>query len=148
MALKYVTITDINTFLGTSGDDTTLTAIGEAAEAVFDGLINGSLVSAEATEKYKFPARVQEGFVSHGREFILNRKNPTTVATVAGVTMTSADYYLEGRKLVLKDAVEYPTTFPHMIEIKYTAGYATIPSDVKTAICSLTGAIYTDSKAK
>lgn len=49
--------------------------------------------------------------------------------------------------MTLKNSVSYQQTFPHLNTIIYTAGYATIPDDVKQAIKMAVGTLYNTKNA-
>lgn len=145
--MAYVTTEAVNLYLGTCGEDPLIASFIASAESIFNHLINSSgLGTATYTEKYRYPLG---GFHSENiwRVFYLDNINPTALTSVDGVAVSSWDYYLEGRKLTLKNSVSYQQTFPHLNTIIYTAGYATIPDDVKQAIKMAVGTLYNTKNA-
>lgn len=145
--MAYVTTESVNVYLGTSGEDPLIASLIASAESLFNHLINSNGISqATFTEKYRYPLG---GFHSENmwRVFYLDNINPTSVTEVDGVAISSGNYYLEWRKLTLKTAVSYQQTFPHLNTIKYVAGYATIPDDVKLAIKMMVGFLYQSKNA-
>jgi len=145
--MAYVTTESVNVYLGTSGEDPLIASLIASSESLFNHLINSSgLSQATFTEKYRYPLG---GFQSENiwRVFYLDNINPTALTSVDWIAVSSWDYYLEGRKLTLKNSVSYQQTFPHLNTIIYTAGYATIPDDVKQAIKMMVGFLYQSKNA-
>lgn len=145
--MAYVTTEAVNLYLGTCGEDPLIASFIASAESIFNHLINSSgLSTATYTEKYRYPLG---GFHSENiwRVFYLDNINPTALTSVDGTAVSSWDYYLEGRKLTLKNSVSYQQTFPHLNTIIYTAGYATIPDDVKQAIKMMVWFMYNSKNA-
>lgn len=145
--MAYVTTESVNVYLGTSGEDPLIASLIASAESLFNHLINSSGLSQTTfTEKYRYPLG---GFQSENmwRVFYLDNINPTALTSVDWIAVSSWDYYLEGRKLTLKNSVSYQQTFPHLNTIIYTAGYATIPDDVKLAIKMMVGFLYQSKNA-
>lgn len=145
MALKYVNITELNNFLGTSGIDSTITDMGESAEALLDTLIGtvGLEQRTGITEYFKpgySPVYDEEGSV-----FYLKNTPVTDVTKVNGVDPGTVltDFIIEYNRVELKTPVSASNTFPYRYTIEYTAGYTTIPEDVKLAVLTLASAIYT-----
>lgn len=146
--MAYVTTEAVNLYLGTCNEDPLIASLIASAESLFNHLVNSSsgLSQTTYTEKYRYPLG---GFTSENiwRVFFLDNINPTALTSVDWTTVSSWDYYLEGRKLTLKTAVSYQQTFPHLNTIVYTAGYATIPEDIKQAIKMIVGFMYNSKNA-
>jgi hypothetical protein len=53
------------------------------------------------------------------------------------------DFIIESNRIELKNPLTPSTTFPYRYTIEYSAGYSTIPEDVKLAVLTLASAIYT-----
>lgn len=70
----------------------------------------------------------------------VSNPNPQSIITIngeayAGVLWT--DYYIDWRKLMINDLWNYPSVFPWIIEIVYSAGYSTLPKDIVYFHCLL-----------
>lgn len=143
MALKYTTTASINAYLGTSGIDALLTQLAEGAEALFDTLTGDGIETKTHTDYFDMGYYRQNPY-NEGRVFYLPAVNVTAVTSVNGVSAGTIDvnYAIFGSKLELQYPVSMPTTFPYKYKVIYTAGFATIPSDVILAINTIVGAIY------
>lgn len=150
MTLRYVNLTELNNFLGTSGIDSTVTDIGESAEALLDTLIGtvGLEQRTGITEYFKpgySPVYDEEGSV-----FYLKNTPITDVTKVNGVDpgTINTDFIVEVNRIELKTPVSPTNTFPYRYTIEYTAGYTTIPEDVKLAVNTLASAIYSTKSSQ
>lgn len=143
MALKYTTLASLNAYLGTSGVDTLLTQLGDGAEALFDKLTGEGIETGTRTAIFDIGYYKQNPY-KEGRVFYLPSINPTAVSTVNGASAGTIDvnYALIGSKLELQYPVSMPSSFPYKYKIVYTAGFATIPSDVINCINMIVGAMY------
>lgn len=140
-----ITLQQVKDYLGITGSDqdNNLTIMKDAAEAIFEDLIGGSLTQETVTEKYS----------GDGTETLLldgiNPSFPNEYGTASWIKsgrgtqtlMSSADNIeVDGREVILVD-----TTFPcgiKNIEVKYQKGYASTPDDVKLGLLALVGQMH------
>ncbi len=124
--MAYLTESDINTYLGISGETTLVNALIAGAEAIVHTYLGEtSLLSTEYTEKYRY---------TNGRIFRLRRFRPTAVASVDATTLSSDDYDLDARILTLREYAFPVSTFPYKHTIVYTSGFDTLPDDISLAL--------------
>ena len=145
--MKYVTLSELNSYLGTSGEDTLITTLWNYAESVFDTLIGQVLEEWHVTQY--FPYWYSEGNYPEGRVFWLNSTRIIDIVTINGTDpgTKDTDYIIEWRRLELKNTVTTANTFPFRYTIVYNAGYNPIPDDVKLAVSILVGALYNTKNA-
>jgi len=145
--MKYVTLSELNSYLGTSGEDSLITTLWNYAEGVFDTLIGQDLVAWHV--KQYFPCGYTEGNYEEGRVFWLNRTNIIDIVTINGTEPGTKDtnYIIEWRRLELKNTLATPNTFPYRYTIVHNSWYDTIPDDVKLAISIIVGALYNTKNA-
>jgi hypothetical protein len=151
---RYITIAEVNTMLGISGEDTLISQLIDGAESIFDGLIGSEtgLITSAKTEDFAInnPNQPRE---KRNRVFYLGTYKPTAITTINGASPGTAnvDYTLSGNVLEFKDAQTPPTTFPYRFRIVYTSGFAdinAIPPDIKAAIKTITAAFYNTKNAQ
>lgn len=142
-----ITLSELKTYLGISGttQDEKLQQIIDSCESIFENAIGGTLTQETITEKYSG---------DNTQTLILKGVNPSFPATYGTDswikkgrdTQTLIDedsIEIDGQEIILVD-----TYFPcgiKNIEVKYQKGYAYTPEDVKQALFSLAGTIYTGS---
>lgn len=150
MALKYVNLTELNNFLGTSGIDSTITDIGESAEALLDTLIGTVGLEQRTGITEYFKPGYSPVFDEEGSVFYLKNTPITDVTKVNGVDpgAINTDFIVEVNRIELKTPVSPSNTFPYRYSIEYTAGYTTIPEDVKLAVNTLASAIYSTKNSQ
>lgn len=154
MATKYVTVQEVNTLLGTSGEDSLIEALIQGAESLFDGLIGSEtgLISSAKTEDFS----VNDESLppeKRNRVFYLRTYKPTAITTINGISpgTLDTDYTLTRNTLEFKDAVDEPTAFPYRFRIVYTSGFADInavPADIKNAIKYIVSGFYSTKNSQ
>ncbi len=141
--MSYLSVPDINLYLGTSNEDALIGVILENAEQIFDDIVWWSLLEADYTEKFTYPQYVDNNWLNIGHIFYLQQINPTVIKKIDWTSVTAnTDYYLQWNKVFLKNALTYQNTFPFLNSVEYTAGYDEVPTDVKQAIYILCWALY------
>lgn len=148
MATRYVSVADVNSMLGISGEDTLVESLIKGAESLFDGLagISGLEERAVVEDHPLEPSNVRPE--DRGRLFYLKQPAPKTSAavTVNGVSAGThgTDYEISGNRMEFAVPVARPESFPYRWRVAYTAGYASnaIPEDVKLAVKTLVSAVW------
>ena len=137
----------MNSFLGISGEDSHITSLIEGAESIFDTLIKSELGLLTSTKtEYHDPKEYNDSFW-------MRTYKPTDITTINGVDpgTIGTDYIIDGTKLVLKEALLFPTNFPYNFKIVYVSGFAdinAIPQDVKIAIKYIVAGLYNTTKSQ
>jgi len=139
----YVTTSEVSALTG-APNDSTLSAVIDGVESLFNGLIGSETGLITSTKTEYHPV---ENKCDNGRVFYLKTFLPTSVTTINAVSpgTLDTDYTITGEKLELKDYATTPTVFPYRYKIVYTSGYSsisTIPNDIKLAIKTIVGAIW------
>lgn len=154
MAIRYVTVAEVNSLLGTSGEDTLITSLIEGAESLFDSLIGSDtgLLTSSKTEYFEVND-LSKPYLLRDRVFDLGTYKPTAITTINGVSpgTVNVDYTITRQRLEFKLPQISPNTFPYRFAIVYTSGYAdiaAIPNDVKTAVKYIVGALYNTKNAQ
>jgi len=139
-----ITLQELKIFLGVSdtSQDDKLRQIKDSAEAIFESQIGGTLTKEVVTEKYSgdneqtlilngvnpsFPAYGTDSFIKIGRE--------------TQELVEISDIEVDNQTLIYVNGL-FPCGIKN-IEVKYTKGFAETPNDVKQALFSLAGTIYT-----
>ncbi len=146
MALAYITLPEIQNFIGVSDNETLLNIMWETAESIFNNLIRSSGLTSGSKTDYFSVEDFAPGVA--GRIFYLKNYNPTAVTTINGVSpgTVNVNYTLVGRRLEFALPVELPSTFPYRYTLVYTAGLSTITSDIKTACLYIVKGIWEQRK--
>lgn len=140
---NYVSVSEINTVLGTSWEDTLIGVLNNSAESILNSLIGTTwLNSWDITEKINYPTFRNDFWMFPWRVLYVQWVNPTVVKSVDWVTLTSWDYEITWNKVFLKDTMNLQTDFPYKNTIIYTAWFTTIPNDIKQAIFLIVWALY------
>jgi hypothetical protein len=119
--------------------------MGESAEALLDTLIGTVWLETRTGITEYFKPGYSPSFCEEGSVFYLKNSPITDVTKVNGVDPGSVgtDFIIESNRIELKNPLTPSTTFPYRYTIEYSAGYSTIPEDVKLAVLTLASAIYT-----
>jgi hypothetical protein len=145
----YLTVSEVNAYLGTSGEDALIQVLIDGAKSIFDIQIGSKDGLEQATyvdERYNSPIICSDG---PGYRLVIKRHNPTSITDIDDVALVDGtDYIIQKRVIRLLNFPASVNTFPYQHEITYVAGYATIPDDVKQANYLLVSALYTESKSK
>lgn len=141
--MQYLTTTDINTFLDTSGEDTLLTMLWDMAESALHSKLRITSFSTDTYNEYHeatFPLNLNDEHF-----YILAELNPTALTHINDIAVDSSDYLLEGRKLRLDTTYTVDTW--GRVKFTYTAGYASVPQDVKTLLLYMVSGLYNSRKS-
>ena len=145
----YVTTSEVSDFTG-APNDTTLSAIIDGVESLFNGLIGSEtgLLTSIKTEQHEM--NTNRG---NGRIFYLKTLKPTAITTINGISpgTINVNYTIVGQKLENELAVTTPTAFPYRYTVVYASGFAsisTIPADIKLIIKMLAGAVVNTRKTE
>jgi len=160
MAHRYVTTAEVNTLLGTSGEDELIDSLIDGAESLFDTLIGSEtgLISSTKTEDFAVEDQSKPA-AKRNRVFDLRTHKPTAITTINGAApgTLNTDYTLTRNRLEFKDAPTAPSAFPFIYRIAYVSGYTAIdagtqtyplPADVKTAIKYIVAGFYNTKNAQ
>jgi len=154
MAIRYVTVAEVNSLLGTSGEDTLITSLIEWAESLFDNLIGSEtgLLTSSKTEFFEIDDQ-SKPYDIRNRVFDLWTHKPTAITSINWVSTgtVNVDYTITRQRLEFEDYQIQPTSFPYRFKIIYVSGYAdiaAIPNDVKTAVKYIVGALYNTKNAQ
>lgn len=119
---KYVTVDDVNSYLGISGSDTLIGSLILGAEALFDTLAGtNGIESKSRTQDIKLG--YADSQYDEGRVFYLNAVNITALTTINGVSQGTidVDYTVSLQKVELKNYVAIPSTFPYRYRVVFSA---------------------------
>lgn len=137
------TLTEVKAYfkITTTSEDTLLESLLLQSEAgILSELWVETIAAAEVTEKHRVKSHCKPL-----REVMLYWLNPHgTSVSINDLPLVEFAFY--GRKLMFKDIVT-PDSF-WMIEVVYTAGYETIPWDLKLAQCLYINHLRTQINAK
>jgi len=126
--LAWITKVDIKKILETESakHDDLIDALILFVESAFKTLSNNLIDSATLTEKIK---------VTNGNEIVLSR---CPVTAIVDLDITEGDYTQDidsDDYIVYKNGViKFDCRFTGTVKIEYTAGYSTVPEDIKTAV--------------
>lgn len=146
---QYLNFMAINTLaevkayfkITTTSEDTLLESLLLQSEAgILSELWVETIAAAEVTEKHRVKSHCKPL-----REVMLYWLNPHGASVIIN-DLPLVEFAFYGRKLMFKDIVT-PNSF-WMIEVKYTAGYETIPWDLKLAQCLYINHLRTQINAK
>lgn len=117
-----------------------------------DGLLGSLVTSASAyvvswLSRDVLSAAFVEIYDGNGKDYLVLANGPITAVTSvawAGTTLSAAGdpvaptagYFFSGRKLSL---VGYRFPYGARVKVSYTAGYATVPADLKQAVTEIVG---------
>ena len=147
MALKYTTLDNLNTYLGTSGVDSLMTLTWELAESLFDTLVWWGIESKNHTQVFK--AWYSGNTYHEGRIFYLSANNITSITTIGWVSAGTidVDYVIDLQRLEFESARSFPNNFPYQYKIVFVAWFSTIPDDVKLAVNTIASVLYNTRNA-
>lgn len=131
--MAYVTTTEINTFLGTSWEDSLLTLLRDMVESFLHSELRITSFEEQSYTEYH---EARDDF------YIVKELNPTILTSINDVA--ASNYLFEGRLLRIKDS--YTCDSWGRIKLIYTAGYATVPQDVKTLVLYMVWGAYNARK--
>ena len=142
--MAYITLDEAKRFLRVTGvsDDTLISELINHAQGIIDGYLGRTLESATYTETF-----VVMKNDSIPNLFFLTYRPVTAVTSVKqnGTELNSNQYTVYASQGVLVvEGLPAPTD---EIEITYTAGYTTIPEDIKFVTKSLVAKMYAMSKS-
>lgn len=126
--MAWITKTDVKTILETSSTehDGLIDELIKFVENAFKTLSNNPIDSATLTEKIK---------VNNGNEIVLSRY---PVTAIVDLDITEGDYTQNidsDDYIVYKNGViKFDSRFTGTVSIEYTAGYSTIPENIKKAV--------------
>lgn len=128
--MDYVTTTEVNTFLGTSWEDSLITLLWDMVESFLHTSLRITSFSTATYNEFHeatFPLNLNEKHF-----YILKELNPTVLTAINDINVSSDDYLLEGRMLNLDTT--YTVDDWNRVKFTYTAWFSTIPQDVKSMV--------------
>ena len=134
---NYITLSEAKTYLGITDttQDTKLTLIIDWVQDIIVNFI-GDISTSDKTENLSLCD------IWRCSQVYLKNKPVTAIKKINWVSYTwvlNTDYLIENNKAIINDLYQYLTNLKfNMFSIEYTAGYTTIPDDVKLAMLTLT----------
>lgn len=144
----YASLAEVKDYLGITDNskDALLNIYLDSAERVINGFFSvDTMLSTDYTERLKIDSTSPSD--QRGYEFFLRKRPVTAIKSINGITYTGVaetDYIIENqRKVTFKEISTYLVGFWwDSIKIVYTAGFATVPADIKLAEMMIVGQMY------
>ena len=142
----YISASTIKNFIG--GDCSLDDAMNlvDISEGIFNSLIGSD--GLEYWEKIEYFDSKDVLPCKSGVVFFLKNYNPIDIVSVNDDEdyTININYVLDGRRLHLKDKVNFPVDFPYKTKIVYNAGLDKIPQEVTSACLFIAKAVYSSGK--
>lgn len=144
----YASLAEVKDYLGItdSSKDTLLGIYIDSAERVINGFFSvDTLLSSDYTERLKINATSPSD--QRGYEFFFRKRPVTAIKSLNGITYTGVegtDHIIENlRHVTFKNISQYLVGFWwDSIVFVYTAGFSTVPADIKLAEMMIVGQMY------
>ena len=137
--MTYISLAEAKTFMGVTSttDDALITSQIERWESLINSLLSVNTLAEQTVEEIKDWGHYK---------YTMNLINPTALVEINWAVISGSSRFI-WRQLQLEQLPTVTDLVWNTVTVKYTAGFATIPDDIKNILMSVTKVFYIDAKS-